>query len=283
MNTELFDELKTRPTIAWPTVGLLLAAYILFVGTTYGYFTGYVSLPIAIALNAVASYMSFAIVHEASHRAISTNHQLNDWLGRIGMLLLEPAPVLSLFRIVHMQHHRFTNDPEKDPDVALSIGPAWLLPLKWMVFDVVYFKYYLNPQVFSKRPKRERVEFFLAMAFAGAVVATMIAMGWFVDYLLLFLIPSRIAKFFIIWVFDYLPHYPHKAFAADDPYRSTSNRVGFEWLLTPILVYQNYHLVHHLYPTVPFYRYIKLWNAKKQFHESKDPATTKPFGLKLID
>jgi len=96
---------------------------------------------------------------------------------------------------------------------------------------------------------------------------------------LLFFIPTRIAKFFIIWVFDFLPHYPHQIHATDDPFRSTSNRVGLEWLLTPIFVYQNYHLVHHLYPTVPFYRYIKVWNAKKRYHESQNPAITEPFTL----
>ena len=29
-----------------------------------------------------------------------------------------------------------------------------------------------------------------------------------------------------------------------------------EWLLTPLMLSQNYHLVHHLHPSVPFYRYV---------------------------
>jgi fatty acid desaturase len=52
-----------------------------------------------------------------------------------------------------------------------------------------------------------------------------------------------------------------------------------EWLLTPVLLYQNYHLVHHLYPTVPFYRLLKVWNAKKDYHEAQNPAIVDTFSL----
>jgi fatty acid desaturase len=52
-----------------------------------------------------------------------------------------------------------------------------------------------------------------------------------------------------------------------------------EWLLTPLLLYQNYHLVHHVYPTVPFYRYLKIWKAKQRYHESQNPATTDALSL----
>ena len=282
-NEAYFKSLRQRPIIAWPTIVLLVAAYVLFIFTTYAYVQGALSLAWAIGLNSVASYMSFAVVHEASHRAISIHSRLNDWIGRIGMLLLEPAPLLPVFRQVHMQHHRFTNDPIKDPDAQLSMGLPWVIPFKWMIFDLFYFKHYLKPEVINKRPKKERIELYLAISFAVLMIAILAFAGWLTYYLLLFFIPTRIAKFFIIWVFDYLPHYPHQTFATDDPFRSTSNRVGFEWLLTPLFVYQNYHLVHHLYPTVPFYRYIKIWKAKKQYHQSQNPATTEPFGLAPIE
>ena len=39
-------------------------------------------------------------------------------------------------------------------------------------------------------------------------------------------------------------------------------RMGWEWLLTPLLVCQNYHLIHHLYPTVPFYKIHDAWYLK---------------------
>jgi len=55
-----------------------------------------------------------------------------------------------------------------------------------------------------------------------------------------------------------------------------------EWLLTPVLLYQNYHLVHHLYPTVPFYRYISIWRARLSFHESQNPAVVDALSLRPL-
>ena len=40
----------------------------------------------------------------------------------------------------------------------------------------------------------------------------------------------------------------------------------------PLLLYQNYHLVHHLHPVVPFYRYIKVWRRSEDAYLENDPA-----------
>lgn len=279
-NPKLFKALMDRPVISWPTVFLCFAAFGLFGAASYAYLTGALSLAWAIGLNTIASYMSFTVVHEASHSGVSTNRRVNDWFGRIGMLLLEPTPIFKTFRAIHMQHHKFTNDPKKDPDFYAGSGPFWLLPFKWVTLDVAYFHYYLAPNVFKKRPKGERVEFFIGLGIGVAMVTAATLSGWLDLYLLLFFIPTRIVKFILGSVFDYLPHYPHKAQSQKAPFQSTSNRIGREWLLTPLFVYQNYHLVHHLYPTVPFYRYLKVWAAKKNYHLTQNPALVQAFSLK---
>lgn len=275
----LFKALIQKPDIAWPTVMLLAAAYTIFGASTFAYVDGALPLYWAIVFNAIASYLAFTVAHDATHSAVCANRRWNDWAGRAGTALLEPGPFFLLFRFIHMKHHRFTNDHAKDPDVYCGTGPKWLLPFKWLTLDVVYFKYYFKPDAFKKRPESERREFYLSVLFAGAVITTVTLAGWLGYYLLLFFIPTRIAKLFIAFAFDFLPHYPHLANAKDEPYRCTSNRVGMEWLLTPVLIYQNYHLVHHLYPTAPFYRNIKIWNAKKNYHESQNPAITDAFAL----
>jgi len=50
-------------------------------------------------------------------------------------------------------------------------------------------------------------------------------------------------------------------------------------LLTPLFVYQNYHLIHHLYPTAPFYNYIKIWRLKHEELNAQNPAIQVGFGL----
>ena len=110
----LFEALTQRPQLAWPTVMLLVAAYAVFALSTLAYIQGVLSLFWAIALNTTAAYMSFTTAHDASHNAVSTNRQLNEWVGRIATALQSPVPFFRTFRYIHMQHHRFTNDDTKD-------------------------------------------------------------------------------------------------------------------------------------------------------------------------
>ncbi len=276
----LFEALTQRPDTAWPTVWLLVAAFAIFGLSTYAYVEGLLPLFWAISFNTIAAYMSFTPAHDASHNAVSTNRQLNEWVGRMATVLLSPVPFFRTFRYVHMQHHRFTNDKANDPDAYVGTGPRWLLPIKWATLDLSYFYYYLRPSVFVKRPESERRELYWALLFAVVVVTAVTYAGWLQYYLLLFIVPTRFTVIFLALAFDFLPHYPHQVQAIDEPFRSTSNRVGMEWLLNPLLLYQNYHLVHHLYPTVPFYRYLKVWNAKRNYHESQNPAIVDTFSLR---
>ena len=277
----LFKTLMKKPAVAWPTIMILVASCIIFSLSTAAYIEGALPLSWAILFNTIAAYMSFTPAHEASHGSVSANRALNDWVGRLATVLQSPVPFFRAFRYIHMQHHKFTNDKTKDPDLYVGSGPGWLLPLKWTTLDINYLYRYLNPSVFMKRPKSERREMLLALLFAAVVLTVISANGWLNYYLLLFLIPGRITAIFLAITFDFLPHYPHQAQAKDQPFQCTSNRVGMEWLLTPVLLFQNYHLVHHLYPSVPFYRLLKIWYARKHYHQSQNPATTDAFSLSL--
>ena len=63
--------------------------------------------------------------------------------------------------------------------------------------------------------------------------------------------------FALAWWFDWLPHHGLDETQSENRYRATRNRVGMEWLFTPLMLSQNYHLVHHLHPSIPFYRYLR--------------------------
>ena len=58
----------------------------------------------------------FTLMHETIHRTVFANRHLNDsvaWLCGL-VLVLPPA----WFRYFHFAHHRHTQDPEKDPELA---------------------------------------------------------------------------------------------------------------------------------------------------------------------
>jgi len=278
-NLKAFKTLSNRPHYAWPTVVLLVVAVSLYIFATTSYLTTEISLPLAILLNAIASYMAFTVMHDASHNSISRNKQFNDWCGRLAICLLLPAPIFRMFRYVHMQHHRFVNDESKDPDHYASRGMKLFLPLRWATQDIYYLVCYLNPKIFQKRPTSEKREFIVASIMGIAFLSLVFIQGWTINYLLLFILPSRIATLFLVFAFDYLPHHPHTEQGVTNPYQATQNRIGLEWIMTPLFLGQNYHLSHHLYPTVPFYRYASLWRSKLEFHRTQEPAETTVFKL----
>lgn len=82
-----------------------------------------------------------------------------------------------------MQHHRFTNDQSKDPDVYVSTGPRWLLPFKWATLDLNYFYFYFVKSGFMNRPKSERTELYLAFLFSAIVILAVAFAGWLELYL----------------------------------------------------------------------------------------------------
>src|SRR5579863_9556497 len=72
----------------------------------------------------------FAPLHESIHRTAFRNRRLNDGLAAaIGFLLLLPA---GYFRYFHFSHHRHTQDPARDPELATP-KPATLGQWLWVV------------------------------------------------------------------------------------------------------------------------------------------------------
>ena len=98
----------------------------------------------------------------------------------------------------------------------------------------------------------------------------------------LWFIPSRGMVWLVCFVFMYLPHVPHVYTHRENPCQATLMLEGWNKVMSVLMMYQNYHLAHHLYPTVLFYRYKKAWDARKAFHEAHHPAKVNPLLCILI-
>ena len=267
------------PALAAPTVALFAAALALWLGSGAMLLADVWAWPLSTALNWLAAFMFFTVVHEASHRTISTREEVNTWFGRVSMLFLDPVAPFQLFRFVHMQHHRFTNDEEKDPDFFSSHGKGWSLPFRWALIDINYLRYYV-PQLGS-RPQGERSEAIGTFLLAVTIATAAIALGYGFELLVLWIVPSRLAILGLGFAFDYLPHHGLPSPEKPDQFKTTRNRVGLERLLTPLLLYQNYHLVHHLHPIIPFYRYIAVWRRNEDRYLTREPPLVTPLGRPL--
>lgn len=265
-------ELLARVPMAWPTLVLSLVVTSLWLGSTVLALTGAIPMGLAVLLNIVAAFGAFTPMHDASHRSVSSTPTVNAVVGRLSsLLLLAPFPA---FRWVHLEHHKHTNEPEHDPDYWSGKGPTWMLPLRWLSQDLHYYVLYF--EALDRRPVRERREVLSSLVlFYGAAVALALA-GYLIPVVLLWLVPARLATAMLAFSFDYLPHRPHRITSKQDRYRAT-HILADPWL-TPLFLYQNYHLIHHLYPGVPFYRYARVFDAQQAELVAKGAAVKRLFG-----
>ncbi len=229
-----------------PTLWLFAVALALFACGVAGYLMGALSAPTTVLVNAVATYLSFTVLHDAMHGTAERSRRVNATLGRLaGVPLTISYP---LFRGVHYEHHSHTNDRERDPDLIVSRAPRLLLPL-WCLGIAVEYRI----KFFGHRLWRTRGECAEAVAMDAAILAVVgaaVAGGWLLPLIVLWLLPAALALVFLAFSFDFLPHYPY-----DTAARYYDTRIYPGRLLNVILLGQNYHLVHHLWTTIPWYRY----------------------------
>lgn len=264
------------PTVAWPTLFMwIIAVSGVIVSDTLA-LMGAIPYWAACIANIVLLYPLFGVIHDASHRSISNIKPLNDWLGKIGLLLLVPGASLAMFRWAHMQHHRFTNGA-KDPDEYVHAGPRWALPLRWMTFDVGYLIFMIKKA--DAAGKKHLLPTVLALIANVAIVAGFVFAGYGKEVLLLWLIPARITMLNFGFVFFWLPHTLEGVKAEENLTLATNMRLGYEWLLGPLCQFQNYHLLHHLYPSAPPYNHPKIWKLMEPEIRQRDLAIQKGFAI----
>ncbi|TSD96589.1 2Fe-2S iron-sulfur cluster binding domain-containing protein [Skermania sp. ID1734] len=267
------------PKLALPTLAVFLGAVMAFAAATTGFIAGLVPFWVPTVVNAVVTFVMFTVVHDAVHYSISSTRWVNGLVGRLAWVFVVPVLALPAFGFIHIEHHRYANDDANDPDTFASHGKTWQLPFRWSLAEIFYGDYYLRR--LRSRPNAEVAEtaMLLSASIAGLIVAILTGNLW--TLAVVFLIPQRIGIVFLAWWFDWLPHHGLEATQRTDRYRATRTRVGMEWLFTPLMLSQNYHLVHHLHPSVPFYRYVKTWKRNEEAYLERDAAIATVFGQQL--
>jgi len=239
-------------TITNPTVWLAAATVTLFAIGTTAYLRGLWSAPSVIAVHALATYLGFTVLHEAMHGIAHPSRRVNAALGRFGALpLLISFP---LFRGVHYEHHSHTNDVARDPDLIVARAPRWLLPV-WLLGVTVEYRV----KYFGHRLWRTRAELAETLAMEGFVLGAVVLAtltGHLATLCVLWIAPALIAFVWLAFAFDFLPHYPYDSGTRYYDTRAYPGRV-----LNVALLGQNYHLIHHLWTTVPWYRYQGVFRA----------------------
>jgi fatty acid desaturase len=251
--------LVPRRAIDVPTV--VIAAVLVggLVANATGAAQGLLPLPLAFLISAVLMNCSFTVWHEAMHGNLAPGRRLNDVLGVIAAWI----SLTPYFRIreVHRQHHAYTNDPARDPDYWYVAGPMWTLPFRY----VAGFRRYARVQVSAAG----RVVDALGVAFAVGVIVTAYAMGQTAVLIATWLAPKVVSFAAHAWYVNYLPHH-HEPTG-----RFTSARVVERVWWEPLVLFHNYHGLHHAYQTIPWHRYRVEFEQRRAFLVAQGmPVTT---------
>ncbi|HEX7672262.1 MAG TPA: fatty acid desaturase [Polyangiaceae bacterium] len=232
-----------------PTLLLLGGMYAILGGNVALYHVYRLNPVVHVLISAVGVHLAFTVWHEAVHATASKSARMNNVVGVLGML-----PYMTPYfmqRWVHLEHHRKLNLPD-DPNFIYTDGPLLTLPFRY-VRALGYAKKLLRT---DPRTKGERLSDLVTTALVGSVYLGAVLTGHVVDVLVLWFVPVVVAKFVMDWYVNYLPHRGLPA----DKYLGT-RIIDVAWF-TPLVLGHNYHAVHHLWPTVPWHMYRRIYRKK---------------------
>ncbi|MEJ0028821.1 MAG: fatty acid desaturase [Rhizomicrobium sp.] len=257
--------LSLSPDIAWPTLALAVVLPGTLLTVIYLGLSDRWPLWVCTPILAVVSYAHYTLVHEAIHgnvvgrpRRFYGINTVVGWIGALGMGAGWPV-----LQRTHVLHHAHTNT-ERDPDIFVK-GTLGQLIGKWAVavFMNLVPLALLKPFAPVRYQRLRKILTASEIAQTSAVtvltlvlLAASLATGHFAAWLLLWFVPIRAAMLMLNILFQWLPHYP---FDRTDRYGNT--RISL-WLGGRFAtLQQNLHLMHHLWPSVPFYNYRRLYVA----------------------
>lgn len=230
----------SRGETAWPTVGLCAGLAVAQIAAAR-----LLPAPLGVLACCAAAYAQFTVAHDASHRGVSRRRWLNELCGyAAGIALLMPHEA---FRRNHLHHHAHTNDPAQDPDfwVAGATLPRTLLRCA----TILQYHYYCYIFRLGRRDGVWARSWTLLGAFAVAALGAFF-LGFGRAALLYWILPAQVATAALGLLFDYWPHRPHT-----ERGRLRDTAAILPRYLDPFFLRQNLHLVHHLFPAIPWYRY----------------------------
>ena len=258
--------------VAWGTVATSLGSLAALGLSTYAALAGWWPYWAAMLANGYLLLMQFMAVHEGLHRAIGGDDPRWKWLSPALAWIGGIATLIPYrgYDTMHMVHHRYTNDFERDPDTWCAGTNPVLLILRFFT-QTPHYIYLMTKFGFWKDPK-ERRGYWIAAAHhitAWSLVAAGFWFGYWREILMLWIVPTFLNVAFIGLIFNYLPHHPH---VSRERYTDTSVFLlprPIHGLVTALDMFQTYHLIHHLFPRIPFYRIGRAFNEMRPILEAE--------------
>ncbi len=249
-------ELLAPPGDFNPTLLLFFASVTVLVSSNCGYWLWQWPDWLCFISNTIALHCAGTVIHDACHQSAHRNRVINAILGHGSALML--GFVFPVFTRVHLQHHAHVNHPKDDPDHFVSTGgPLWMIAFRFLSHEVFFFRRRLWR-------KYELLEWFISRLIVVAIVYISVQYHFLMYVLNFWVVPSGIVGLILGLFFDYLPHRP---FVERDRWKNA--RVYPSPILNILILGQNYHLIHHLWTCIPWYKYQSTYYLMKPLLDEK--------------
>ncbi|MBE9248767.1 fatty acid desaturase [Dolichospermum sp. LEGE 00240] len=254
-------ELLSPPGDFNPTLLMFLVVVMMLVLSNFGYWFWEWPHWLCFGVNTLALHCSGTVIHDACHQSAHRHRIVNAMLGHCSALIL--AFAFPVFTRVHLQHHGNVNHPKDDPDHYVSTGgPLWLIAVRFLYHEVFFFQRRLWRNY-------ELLEWFISRLIIITIVYISVQYH-FLGYILNFwFIPAFLVGITLGLFFDYLPHRP---FVERNRWKNA--RVYPGKVLNILILGQNYHLIHHLWPSIPWYNYQPAYYLMKPLLDEKGSPQT---------
>jgi fatty acid desaturase len=244
----------------------------------------------SIVVVAAKQHALAVIVHDATHYRLFTSRSANEYLGNA--LCAFPIFIsVQGYRGEHQQHHMWTNTHE-DPYLRMfDQDSAWQWPKTtgqalWQIFTDVtglntlrnlrlirrwapfaqWLKQHQNPQL----NRRLTIDVLYYLIFWATIFSSLIFFGIWKMFMLLWVLPAL--TFYVLftrlrWISEH-PYGSSKEIVFKTRHIEGTNLERF--FIAPLNV--NYHIAHHLFPTVPLFNLPEAHNRLLQHPSYREEA-----------
>ena len=268
-----------RRAVEWPTLALAALIYGMWFAATF--YWRALSLPVLTTLGGVTVAWHMSLQHEIIHNHPTRWRRLNRALGTWPLALWLP---FESYRISHLQHHNDTRltDPLEDPESYYFTAQQWraMGPLGRGIVraqSTLLGRLIVGPACAMARfwagegAAIARGDFRRGAIAARHLIQAALVIGWVVGV-------CEMPLTLYFWTFCYAgtalalirSYAEHRAEAEVE--RRTAI-VENSWLLGPLFLFNNLHVVHHLRPTLPW------WRIPRWYRLNRDAVVASNGGL----
>jgi fatty acid desaturase len=284
---ELLEFSTLRPSVYWGVMTADWTFIAITIVLAHLYWTP-IFVGIAILLVAGKQHALVGLLHDGAHFRVCKSKKWNDWICN-AMVAYPIGAQVQLYRKNHLLHHQYTGD-ERDPDwIRKKDNRSWHFPMTKINLLKVFSQYLLglgvlemfiavrvlsglNTEYFKKSP----VGFCIQATYYFVTLAVITYFHWWLEFATLWLVPY----FLVFPIFNRLrtiaEHFGvENQHALNQTRNVVKPRFWEKYFISPHSL--NFHLDHHLYPSVPFYNLKDLHQILKKSSQYKEAHNTNAY------